>query len=358
MTRRQKLLATKKVINMNLKVHKARETCLNKGLSKELKKLQDVRKVSTIHKKKVFKKQKAVEVFEKWQFAPITFPFAQNRKMNDMPLVISCKIANTGITIMKIHVDTGSSIDLIYEQCFRQLPECIKEDLKPTAISLSGFAGESAWPMGQLSLEIELCDEIEMKLTRKMQLDFYVIRAASRYNMLLGRSALRKLGIVPSTIHGMVKFTTCKEHRLNANLALKPIVQKRRGMAPDRMKWLSAEVAKLVNAGILSEVKYQTWVANPVLVKKPDGSWRMCIDFKDINKAYPKDNYPLPEINLKVETLHAYPYKCFLDAAKGYHQIPMALEDEDKTAFLLEKAFIVILKCLLALKMWEQLIGD
>ncbi|XP_071715269.1 uncharacterized protein [Rutidosis leptorrhynchoides] len=234
---------------------------------------------------------------------------------------------------MKIHVDTGSSIDLIYEQCFRQLPECIKAELKPTAISLSGFAGESAWPMGQLSLKIELCDEIEVKLTRQTQLDFYVIRAASRYNMLLGRSALRKLGIVPSTIHGMVKFTTCKrvatinsmtmppiyaaistqdtvvahkieednmvvvnpkyvdqkikigaelnaeirrkivqllvaymnvfawieqdmtgvprnvaEHRLNANPTLKPIVQKRRGMAPDRMKWLSAEVAKLVNA--------------------------------------------------------------------------------------------------------------
>ncbi|XP_071712916.1 uncharacterized protein [Rutidosis leptorrhynchoides] len=273
--------------------------------------------------------------------------------MNDMPLVISCKIANTGSTIMKIHVDTGSSIDLIYEQCFCQLPECIKVELKPTAISLSGFVGESAWPMGQLSLEIELCDETEEKLTRQARLDFYVICATLRYNMLLGRSALRKLGIVPSTIHGMVKFTTCKgvatinsmampsicaaistkdaivphkieddnmvvinpkyvdqkikigiklnaeirkkivqllvaymdvfawseqdmtrvprnvaEHRLNANPALKSIVQKRRGMALDRMKWLSAEVAKLVNAGILREVKYQTWAANPVLVKK------------------------------------------------------------------------------------------
>ncbi|XP_071718929.1 uncharacterized protein [Rutidosis leptorrhynchoides] len=111
---------------------------------------------------------------------------------------------------MKIHVDTGSSIDLIYEQCFRQLPECIKEELKPTAISLSGFAGESAWPMGQISLKIELHDEEDVKLKRQAQLDFYVIRAASRYSMLLGRSVLRKLGVVPSTIHGMIKFTTCK----------------------------------------------------------------------------------------------------------------------------------------------------
>ncbi|XP_071739369.1 uncharacterized protein [Rutidosis leptorrhynchoides] len=373
MTRRQKLLATKKVVNMNLKVHRARETCLNKSLSKELKKVQDARIVSTVHKKKGFKKRKVVEVFEKWQFAPITFPFTQNREMNDMPLVIWCKIANTGITIMKIHVDTGSSIDLIYEQCFRQLPECIKADLKPTAISLSGFAGESAWPMGQLSLEIELCNEIEVKLTRKTcgnnKFYDYACAAISTQDTVVAHKFEEDNTVVvnPKYVDQKIKIgaelnakirrkivqllvaymdvfawseqdmtevpRNVAEHRLNANPALKPIVQKRRGMAPDRMKWLSAKVAKLVNAGILREVKYQTWVANPVLVKKPDGSWRMCIDFKDINKACPKDNYPLPEIDLKVESLHAYPYKCFLDAAKGYHQIPIALEDEDKTAF-------------------------
>ncbi|XP_071739840.1 uncharacterized protein [Rutidosis leptorrhynchoides] len=121
-------------------------------------------------------------------------------------------------------------------------------------------------------------------------------------------------------------------------------------MAHDRMKWLCAEVTKLVNAGILREVKYQTWVANPVLVKKPDGSCRMCIDFKDINKACSKDNYLLPEINLKVESLHAYPYKCFLDATKGYHQIPMAQEDEDKTAFHTGKGIYCYIKMPFRLK--------
>ena len=68
-------------------------------------------------------------------------------------------------------------------------------------------------------------------------------------------------------------------------------------MAPDRSHFLCSEVNKLVAAGIMREVRYQTWVANPVLVKKVDGSWRMCVDFKDINKACPKDNYPLPEID-------------------------------------------------------------
>ncbi|XP_071718014.1 uncharacterized protein [Rutidosis leptorrhynchoides] len=87
------------------------------------------------------------------------------------------------------------------------------------------------------------------------------------------------------------------EHKLGVNPNIQPVCQKKRGMAPDRSKFLRDEVKKLVKAGILREVKYQTWVANPVMVRKLDNSWRMCVDFIDINKACPKDNYPLPEID-------------------------------------------------------------
>ncbi|GJV45007.1 reverse transcriptase domain-containing protein [Tanacetum coccineum] len=94
------------------------------------------------------------------------------------------------------------------------------------------------------------------------------------------------------------------------------------------------EVSKLVTAGIMREVHYHDWLSNPVMVKKSDNSWRMCVDFKDLNKACPKDGYPLPEIDWKVESLCGFPFKCFLDAYKGYHQIQMAEEDEEKTAFI------------------------
>ncbi|XP_071700156.1 uncharacterized protein [Rutidosis leptorrhynchoides] len=70
-------------------------------------------------------------------------------------------------------------------------------------------------------------------------------------------------------------------------------------MALERSDWLCAEVDKLVKANILRKVRYQTWVTNPVLVKKADGNWQMCVDFKDVNKAFPKDNYPLPEVDWK-----------------------------------------------------------
>ncbi|GJS37780.1 reverse transcriptase domain-containing protein [Tanacetum coccineum] len=69
------------------------------------------------------------------------------------------------------------------------------------------------------------------------------------------------------------------------------------------------------------------------MVKKHDASWRMCVDFTDLNKAFPQECYPLPEIDWKVESLCGYPFKCFLDAYKGYHQIQMAEQDEEKMAF-------------------------
>ncbi|GJS62197.1 reverse transcriptase domain-containing protein [Tanacetum coccineum] len=86
------------------------------------------------------------------------------------------------------------------------------------------------------------------------------------------------------------------------------------------------------------------------MVKKHDGSWRMCVDFKDLNKACPKDGYPLPKIDWKVESLYGYPFKCFLDAYKGYHQIKMAEEDEEKTAFITSQGIFCYSKMLFGLK--------
>ncbi|GJV96083.1 reverse transcriptase domain-containing protein, partial [Tanacetum coccineum] len=123
------------------------------------------------------------------------------------------------------------------------------------------------------------------------------------------------------------------EHKLNIRKGYSPVRQKKRGQAPERAKAIQAEVQKLVEARIMREVYYHDWLSNPVMVKKHDGSWRMCVDFTDLNKACPRDCYPLPEIDWKIESLCDYPFKCFIDAYKGYHQIQMAEEDEEKTAF-------------------------
>ncbi|GKA46141.1 reverse transcriptase domain-containing protein, partial [Tanacetum coccineum] len=124
------------------------------------------------------------------------------------------------------------------------------------------------------------------------------------------------------------------EHRLNVRDGCSKVRQKKRGQAADRNQAIQEEVAKLIEAGIMKEVYYHNWLSNLVMVKKHDDSWRMCVDFKDLNKACQKDGYLQPKIDWKVEFLCRFPFKCFLDAYKGYHQIQMAKEDEEKTAFI------------------------
>ncbi|GJX64238.1 reverse transcriptase domain-containing protein [Tanacetum coccineum] len=142
-------------------------------------------------------------------------------------------------------------------------------------------------------------------------------------------------GISRTVTVGGKPFNT--EHRLNEFKYIESIKQKKRSLAPERNKAMRKKVEVLTKTNILREVKYQTWVSNPVMVKKDDRRWKLCVDFIDINKACPKDHHPLPAIDQKIEILSKFWLKCFLDAYKGYHQIQMAKRDEEKTAFFIRE---------------------
>jgi hypothetical protein len=86
------------------------------------------------------------------------------------------------------------------------------------------------------------------------------------------------------------------EHKLGIDPAFKPIKQKERRCTPERRKAIRLEVNKLLEAGFIRPVDYPSWLANPVLVEKPDKSGRMSIDYTSLNKACPKDEYPMPRI--------------------------------------------------------------
>uniref|UniRef100_A0A2N9INV2 Uncharacterized protein n=1 Tax=Fagus sylvatica TaxID=28930 RepID=A0A2N9INV2_FAGSY len=123
-------------------------------------------------------------------------------------------------------------------------------------------------------------------------------------------------------------------HKLNVNPSMHPIKQKRRVFAPERNAAVMAEVDKLLTAGFIREVYYPEWLANVVMVKKPNGKWRMCVDFTDLNKACPKDSYPLPRIDQLVDSTAGHKLLSFMDAFSGYNQIRMEEEDQEKTAFI------------------------
>ena len=94
------------------------------------------------------------------------------------------------------------------------------------------------------------------------------------------------------------------------------------------------EVVKLKKAGAIKEVFYPKWLVNTVVVKKKSGKWRVCVDFTDLNKACPKDPFPMPRIDRLVDATVGHPRMSFLDAFQGYHQISLAAEDQEKTAFV------------------------
>ncbi|GKE57694.1 reverse transcriptase domain-containing protein [Tanacetum coccineum] len=230
-------------------------------------------------------------------------------------------------------------------------------------------------------------------LARRETLNFVIIRSNSLYNMLLGRTTMQKIGIVVSTIHGAIKFHTAKgieivfsthesekikegmkkisranshyrktvtrtlqkgcdllrsnadvfawthaditgiprtimvegkpfktEHKLNEYIHIKPIKQKRRSLCPDRSTTACKEV-----------------------VKKSDGGWRICFDFTDINKACPKDCYPLTEIDWKIQMAEGNEDKTTFFAGEGvfcYRKMPFGLKNTGATyQTLVDKVF-------------------
>ncbi|RVX19372.1 Transposon Ty3-I Gag-Pol polyprotein [Vitis vinifera] len=99
-------------------------------------------------------------------------------------------------------------------------------------------------------------------------------------------------------------------------------------------KVIQEEMEKLLEAGFIREVEYPEWLSNVVMVPKKGGKWRVCVDYTNLNDACPKDSFPLPRIDQIVDVTSGHEVLSFLDAFFGYHQIPMAPDDEEKTSFI------------------------
>jgi hypothetical protein len=125
------------------------------------------------------------------------------------------------------------------------------------------------------------------------------------------------------------------EHKLKVYPQARPIRQKLHRFTPDKREVIRAELARLVTAGFTREVLHPEWLANPVLVlKKNKVDWRMCVDYTDLNKHCPKDPFELPRIDQVVDSTTSCSMLSFLDCYSRYHQISLAKEDEEKTAFI------------------------
>jgi len=136
----------------------------------------------------------------------------------------------------------------------------------------------------------------------------------------------------PSDMPGIDPSVVC--HHLAVNPNVKSVVQRKRKLGEERRKAVNEEVKKLVDARFISEIKYPTWLANTVLVKKANGKWRMCVDYTDLNMTCPKVPYPLPNIDHLIDSALGFKTLSFMDAYSGYNQIKIDPLDAPKTVFM------------------------
>ena len=115
-----------------------------------------------------------------------------------------------------------------------------------------------------------------------------------------------------------------------------PVKQKLRRLHPRWSLQVKEEIQKQLSVGFLSVVEYPEWLSNVVRVPKKDGKVRVCVDFQDLNKVSPKDDFPLPHIDMLVDSTARHPMLSFMDGFSGYNQILMAPEDMEKTSFITE----------------------
>ncbi|XP_019159996.1 PREDICTED: uncharacterized protein LOC109156598 [Ipomoea nil] len=121
-------------------------------------------------------------------------------------------------------------------------------------------------------------------------------------------------------------------HKLAVDPSGKPVHQRKRYMSAERREFVKKEATALLNVGHIKEIYYPQWLSNVVLAPK-GSTWRMCMDYTDLNRACPMVRFPLPNIDQLVDETAGCELMSFMDAFRGYHQISMHEEDAEKTAF-------------------------
>ncbi|GJR55428.1 reverse transcriptase domain-containing protein [Tanacetum coccineum] len=133
----------------------------------------------------------------------LTFPVIPHNQMMDEPIIFEGMIEYH--QVRSILVDGGSSSEIMYEHCFRNLSVNIRSRLRRCRASLIGFSGETYHPLGIIDLRVTMG---ETERNKTVLMEFAIVKCHSPYNVIIGRTGMRSLRAVGSTIHSMIKFLT------------------------------------------------------------------------------------------------------------------------------------------------------
>ncbi|XP_076909297.1 uncharacterized protein LOC143566496 [Bidens hawaiensis] len=140
---------------------------------------------------------------EEWKNELVIFPRIKGGPCNKNPLIITAEFGH--YRSQYVFFDTGSTSDIMYEQCFEQLDEEDKESLQPIHAPVSGFGGEIMHPRGVITFSVTLSDGVH---SRTEEVEFLILPATSKHDVILGREAIGDFNAHPSTAHGAVGVPT------------------------------------------------------------------------------------------------------------------------------------------------------
>ena len=129
-----------------------------------------------------------------------------------------------------------------------------------------------------------------------------------------------------------IPYNLCTHH-IYIKSDSQPVCQPQRRMNPNLRDIVKEEIQKLLEVGFIYPISNSEWVSPLVIVPKKNGKWRVCVDYREMNKETQKDHFPFPFIDQVPNTLSEKKFFSFLDGFSKYNQIQIALEDQDKTTF-------------------------
>jgi hypothetical protein len=129
----------------------------------------------------------------------------------------------------------------------------------------------------------------------------------------------------------------------------KPFRKKLRHINPKLASQIQKELQKMVDVGIITPIRYSSWISNLVVVRKKTSDIRLCVDFRNLNQLSLKDNYPLPNMEHLLQRVTGEEMMYMLDGFLGYNQVLLKREDQLKTSFATPWGTFVYLRMLFGL---------
>jgi len=240
------------------------------------------------------------------------------------PLFIQAKI--NGVGVNKVLMDGGATVNLLPQSLLSKIG-LVDIDLKPHNVVLTNYEGTTGNSLGAVEMELIVGSvsrtTMFMVVPSKANFKKRIVELLKEYKNCFAWDYNEMSGLSREMV----------ELKLPIRPDKKPVKQIPRRFAPQILSKIKGEIERLLKSRFIKTARYVDWLENIVPIKKKNGTIRVCIDFRDLNLATPKDEYPMLVAEMRVDSAAGFEYLSMLDGYSGYNQIFIAEEDVSKTAF-------------------------